>query len=219
MVTKHLLVDFGEVISAAQPAVTVKEMADLVCIPVDVFRERYWAFREPYDRGQSAHEYWEKVIGRSVRASELMELRRRDLESWTHLNFATINALRDAHRRGAHLTLLSNAPNDLAREIGQWAVMKQTFSTLLFSAQLRLTKPSEEIFAVALSRAERTPEETLFIDDRQENLRAAQARGIQTHHFTTAEDLLTLLRGIDFLPTSKERRSKLRPLPRLRARL
>jgi putative hydrolase of the HAD superfamily len=203
LVTKHLLVDFGEVISEAQPTVAVKGMAALVGLPAGEFEERYWTFRAPYDRGLSAHEYWEEVIGRSVHGAELKELRRLDLESWTHLNFATITALRDAYRRGAHLTLLSNAPHDLAKEVGRYAVLTQIFSMLLFSAELRLAKPSAEIFDVALSLAETTPEDTLFIDDRVENLRAAEALGICTHHFTTAEHLDKVLRDIDFLPTHK----------------
>ena len=204
--TNHLLVDFGEVISEAQPTFAVEGMAALVGMPNGVFRERYWASRAPYDRGLSAHEYWEDVVGRPLGGAELVDLRRLDLESWTHLNFATITALRDAHRRGAQLTLLSNAPHDLAEEVGRCAVLTKIFSLLLFSAELRLTKPSAEIFDVALSLAESTPEDTLFIDDREENLRAADALGIRTHHFTTAEGLDTLLRGIDF--TRNERRSR-----------
>jgi putative hydrolase of the HAD superfamily len=204
--TKHLLVDFGEVISEAQPAFALEGMAALAGMPSGVFRERYWAFRAPYDRGLSAREYWEDVVGRPVPGAELMDLRRLDLESWTHLNFATITALRDAYRRGAHLTLLSNAPHDLADEIGRCAVLTKIFSLLLFSAKFRLTKPSAEIFDITLSLAERTPEDTLFIDDREENLRAADTLGIRTHHFTTAEDLDQVLRGIDFTPTCEERR-------------
>ncbi|WP_281268266.1 HAD-IA family hydrolase [Arthrobacter livingstonensis] len=60
-----------------------------------------------------------------------------------------------------------------------------------------LAKPAAEIFDIALSRAGRSPQETLFIDDRDENLRAAEALGIQTHRFATAEGLSQVLRGIE----------------------
>lgn len=209
---KHLLVDYGEVISEAQPALAVEGMAALVGMPAESFLERYWALRAPYDRGLAAHEYWDEVVGRPVRGTELAELRRRDIESWTHPNFATITALRHARRRGAHLTLLSNAPSDLAKEVGGSPTLRDIFSLLLFSAELRLAKPSSEIFDLALSLAEQTAADTLFIDDRPENLRAAEARGIRTHHFTTAEGLDALLRGIDFAaPRDKDHSPPPRP--------
>ncbi|WP_223692554.1 HAD-IA family hydrolase [Leifsonia poae] len=207
-VTKHLLVDFGEVISRPQPPAAMTGMAALVGLPPETFSERYWAFRAPYDRGSSAQEYWADVVGRPVPRDELAELRRRDLESWTHLNTATIAALRDAYRRGAQLTLLSNAPHDLAEEVGRHADLTEVFTLLLFSAELRLAKPTPEIFDIALSLAERPPEDTLFIDDRDENLRAAESRGIRTHRFTAAETLDATLRDIDFLPPRPPSRNR-----------
>ncbi|MGG7509706.1 HAD-IA family hydrolase [Plantibacter sp. YIM 135249] len=212
--TKHLLVDFGEVISHAQPAVAVSAMSSLVGLPPREFQERYWAARAPYDRGLPAQDYWEDVVGRPVRGGELVELRRLDLASWTHLNFATITALRRAHRNGAHLTLLSNAPTDLADEVGRSAALREIFSLFLFSAELRMAKPSTEIFDVALTLSEQAPEDTLFIDDRAENLRAAEARGIRTHHFTTAARLDDALRAIDSRSTRDERRARRRFIDR-----
>jgi putative hydrolase of the HAD superfamily len=196
--TKHLLVDFGEVISEPQSTAAIQGMAAVVGIPTTTFRARYWASREPYDRGLPAADYWEDVVGRRIRGEELLTLRRLDIESWTHLNFATIAALRSAHRRGAQLTLLSNAPSDLAAEIRCSAVLQAIFALMVFSAELRLAKPDAEIFDTALALAEAAPEGTLFIDDRIENLEAARERGIRTHRFRTAADLDAELTGIDF---------------------
>lgn len=196
--TKHLLVDFGEVISEPQPTAAIQGMAAVAGIPTTTFRARYWASREPYDRGLPAADYWEDVAGRRIRGEELLTLRRLDIESWTHLNFATIAALRAAHSRGAQLTLLSNAPSDLAAEIRHAAVLRELFSLMVFSAELRLAKPDAEIFDTALALAEAAPEDTLFVDDRVENLEAARERGIRIHRFRTAADLHEELTGIDF---------------------
>ncbi|MFJ6533952.1 HAD family hydrolase [Microbacterium sp. NPDC091662] len=195
--TTHLLVDFGEVISEPQPVAAVRGMAAVVGMPTATFRERYWASRERYDRGLPAQEYWEDVAGRGVRGGELLTLRRLDIESWTHLNFATITALRIAHRRGAQLTLLSNAPSDLADEVRGSAVLGELFSLMVFSAELRLAKPDGEIFDTALALAEVEPGATLFIDDRAENLESARGRGIRTHEFRTATALHDELTAID----------------------
>lgn len=216
--TKHLLVDFGEVISAAQPETTVREMAALAKLSTEEFRARYWASRPPYDLGQPAHEYWEHVFGRPVHGAELAEIRRLDLGSWTHLDFATIDALRSARQNGARLTLLSNAPHDLADAVGQSAVLKGVFDLMLFSAELRLAKPSREIFDLALALTEWTAEDTLFIDDRLENLGAAEALGIRTHRFTTAATLADELRGLSLGAPADERSSRRRRTWRQRMR-
>ena len=213
--TTHLLVDFGEVISQPQPAMAVQGMARVVGLPTTSFVARYWASRDPYDRGLPAEDYWEEVAGRRVRGEELTTLRRLDLESWTHLNFATISALRAARRRGAQLTLLSNAPSDLATEIRGAAVLRGLFSLMVFSAELRLAKPDVEIFGTALALAEGAPEDTLFIDDRAENLEAARGLGIRTHEFRSAALLQERLIGTD--DGARPRRRSWRTLPRPRA--
>lgn len=204
--TKHLLVDFGEVISHPQPPTAMRTMAAVLGVPERAFSHRYWGSREVYDRGLPAHDYWRLVAGRAVRGEELLMLRRLDSESWTHLNFATITALRSARRRGAQLTLLSNAPGDLAAEVRSSAVLRELFSLMVFSAELRLAKPDAVIFDTALALAEAAPEDTLFVDDREENLAAANERGIRTHRFRTAADLHTELASIDFVPPRRRMR-------------
>jgi len=194
----HLLVDFGEVISHPQPPAAMRAMAELLDVPAKAFAHRYWGSRESYDRGLPAHDYWQLVAGRPVRGEELQLLRRLDIESWTHLNFATVTALRDARRRGAQLTLLSNAPNDLAAEIRGSAVLRDLFPLMVFSAELRLAKPDAEIFDAALALAEAEPEGTLFIDDRAENLEAARRGRIRTHRFCGSAALRDELAVLDF---------------------
>lgn len=211
--TTHLLVDFGEVISHPQPPAAIRAMAEVLDVPGTAFRHRYWASREAYDRGLSAHDYWQLVAGRPVRGEQLVLLRSLDIESWTHLNFQTIAALREARERGAQLTLLSNAPSDLAAEVRGSAVLRRLFPLMLFSAELRVAKPDAEIFAAALALAEVAAENTLFIDDRAENLHAARGGRIRTHHFHTATELRTALDGIDFGVPRQRRPWWVRPRP------
>ncbi|GGM33843.1 HAD-IA family hydrolase [Microbacterium saperdae] len=196
--TNHVLVDFGEVISHVQSPAAMRTMAELLGVPARAFTERYWGSRASYDRGLAAYDYWQLVAGRPVRGEELLLLRRLDVEGWTRLNFETIAVLREARRRGAQLTLLSNAPSDLAVEVRASSVLAEIFTLMVFSAELRLAKPDGEIFDTALALAESTPQDTLFVDDRWENIRAAGARGIRTHRFTTAQELQAVLAGIHF---------------------
>jgi putative hydrolase of the HAD superfamily len=49
-----------------------------------------------------------------------------------------------------------------------------------YSNEIKLRKPNPKIYEYVLADANLIPEETLFIDDREENLEATQAFGIQT---------------------------------------
>lgn len=53
------------------------------------------------------------------------------------------------------------------------------FEKVYYSNQIKMRKPSPEIYAFVLEENKLVPDETLFIDDLQENLNSAQSLGIQ----------------------------------------
>ena len=54
-----MIFDFGEVLSYPPPAQTIADMADLLRLPPERFREYDYAERHGYDRGElSAEQYW-----------------------------------------------------------------------------------------------------------------------------------------------------------------
>ncbi|WP_308911662.1 HAD family hydrolase [Pseudokordiimonas caeni] len=63
------------------------------------------------------------------------------------------------------------------------------FDGVVVSGEERLVKPDPAIFERLASRYGLTPAETLFIDDRDENVRAAEALGFRGHVFTGPEGL------------------------------
>lgn len=67
------------------------------------------------------------------------------------------------------------------------------FQDLYLSFELGLRKPEAEIFQEVTTRAAIRPEETLFIDDSEEHLQAAQKLGYQTLHLDEPETLEVLL--------------------------
>lgn len=68
------------------------------------------------------------------------------------------------------------------------------FETVLFqkayySHQLKARKPDIEIYEMVLQDAKLKPEETLFIDDREDNIEGARSVGIQGHHHQIEEEI------------------------------
>jgi putative hydrolase of the HAD superfamily len=188
-VPRTLLVDYAEVITVAQPGEAIEAMADLLGLGPDVFHDRYWRHRAPYDRGGSPRAFWSAVAEAELDDDDLLaELARIDVGSWTHLNPDTLEVLRAAGRRGRELAVFSNAPRDLAAAVAAQAEMA-LFGTLIFSSDLGLTKPDPPAFAAALRRLGRTADEVLFIDDRAVNVAGAREAGLRAVHFRSPSQL------------------------------
>lgn len=78
--------------------------------------------------------------------------------------------------------LLSNIPRSLFERIA--ADKAALFDPLLISSDLKLIKPSKEIFEEAIRRCGVPAEEILFIDDGEKNIDAAKALGFEGFVYT-----------------------------------
>jgi putative hydrolase of the HAD superfamily len=70
----------------------------------------------------------------------------------------------------------------------------QDFDGGLFSGDVRLSKPSPEIYQLLQSRYQLEPQRTVFIDDMQANVDAAKEHGWKGIQFTSAAQLVEELR-------------------------
>jgi putative hydrolase of the HAD superfamily len=197
-VIRHLLVDYGEVISTPLPEGTITDLAARAGQPRAAFLARYWRCRPAYDLGQPSTEYWSQVLDRDLSGSPRVvnQLTNIDVYGWLRLNPRTLpTLLGHARRTGTQMALLSNAPEPLAQDIDvlRWS---QLFDPHYYSCRLGAAKPDPQAFQLVLSDLGAQPSEVLFIDDRAENTCAARALGMHTITFTSASALDRELRLI-----------------------
>lgn len=69
------------------------------------------------------------------------------------------------------------------------------FEKVYFSYEVKMRKPEREIYEHVLNDSQLKSEETLFLDDKEENLVAAQAVGIQTGQITSQLDILSFFKN------------------------
>lgn len=95
-----------------------------------------------------------------------------------------INSLKKNHRVvcGTN-TIQSHWENHLER--GDYAFFDQTYA----SNKIGFTKPHKNFYEIIMEAEGYEAKETFFTDDRKENCQAAQELGINTVHFSSAEDL------------------------------
>jgi putative hydrolase of the HAD superfamily len=184
-----LLVDYGEVISQPQPADAVAEMASLTRLEVPEFVERYWRHRPDYDRGGEAYAFWSTLMGDdALDAATNERLIRLDVDSWQLLNAETVELLEHARGRGYSLSILSNAPHELANVLHDHPSLA-FFDHLIFSAEIGVVKPEPAAFEAAVQILGQRPQDVLFIDDRPANVQGAADAGLRALRFTSVPAL------------------------------
>lgn len=79
------------------------------------------------------------------------------------------------------------------------AAIFDRFRDIVVSGREKLVKPDPAIYRLALDRFGLDPEDAIFIDDRDDNIRAAEALGIRGHHFRGAAPLAEELKALGLL--------------------
>ena len=85
-----------------------------------------------------------------------------------------------AERADTRLFVLSNMPDYMRNELIERHDFFRLFEHCLFSCDVRCNKPDAAIYGALLGGHDLVPADTLFIDDRRENLDAAQTFGMAT---------------------------------------
>ncbi|GAA1488448.1 HAD-IA family hydrolase [Brachybacterium sacelli] len=181
--------DFGGVLSAGHDP--VPDLHELLGGDADVLTEAVWAQRPAYDAGAlSASEYWGAVAAAvgvdHLSELEVTELQNADNRYFLQLDPASRSLLHDLARHRVRLVLLSNASVAFGEAVRR-ADWFEAFSFAVISGEERVVKPEREIYEILLSAlAHETggvsiPSAVLFFDDREDNVEAARALGIDAH--------------------------------------
>jgi len=98
-----------------------------------------------------------------------------------------IRTLRDHYKIG----LCTNAWSSFIRPILDSENLHTLFDTIVISSEVHSTKPDKEIYLATSTGLNTAPEECLFIDDNETNVRAAENLGMSGITFTTVDNLKT----------------------------
>jgi putative hydrolase of the HAD superfamily len=165
-------------------------MAAKLGAPGDRFRDAYWGHRHAYDAGLSAHDYWRRVAeaaGRPVgdvpqpMIDRLIDM---DVSSWAEYRDEVWDLARSFRAGGGRTAFLSNGVPETMARIRAERPLDRWFDVVVVSYEVGLAKPDPRIFELCLSRLGAHAGEALFVDDRAENVAAAERLGIRTLHFT-----------------------------------
>ena len=147
------------------------------------------------DRGRD----WDDILAEIAseaphHANAARAFRTRWLETITGPIEANVRLLHRLRAEGFPVYALSNfGVENFAKTEAVYPFLRE-FDGRVISGHEGMVKPEPEIYAHTIERFRLTPERTFFIDDRAENIEAARAHGIRTHHFHAPDALETDLR-------------------------
>jgi putative hydrolase of the HAD superfamily len=204
---RAVILDYGDVISLPRDPRVLGEMAAIFKVPEDEFRKHYDFFRHDYDRGSfTAEGYWMRIgekAGITPTSEEIMRLRDADVRMWARLNPTILRWADQLRAAGFKTAVLSNMHHDMVDRVqgnGEWS---RRFDCLTLSSTIKMAKPEPEIFKYCLKSLGVAPQEALFIDDREPNVRAAEQVGIRGIVAPSTEELKKKLVEMGFEPVPK----------------
>ncbi len=197
---KNVIFDFGMVLVKFLPSYMVgryvSEPADAALLAEVVFDRVYW------DRLDAGTIEDEEVMAacRTRLPARLWEAADTIYYNWIY-NLPEIEGMReliaDLKTRGVRCYLLSNISRYFAAHSHEIDILR-LLDGCVYSAVCGLAKPDTAVFTYACEKFGIVPADTLFVDDRAENVAAAVSVGMEGFVFTgDADALRSMLFSVD----------------------
>ena len=114
---------------------------------------------------------------------------------------AGVQILKDCHKNGHKIYLLSNwAYESFDLMLEKFADIFGLCTGMAISGYMQIIKPDKQIFQALLTEYKLDPKETFFIDDREQNTKAAESVGITGIWCDNHKNTRTKLKKLGILP-------------------
>jgi putative hydrolase of the HAD superfamily len=190
---RAVIFDYGRVLTGPPDPAAYAELQRISGLSADRLDHFYWKDRNAYDEGKlTGLGFWRDIVrdaGLRLGESEIAELNLWDARMWTRGDPAMLDWQLAIKQRGLLTAIVSNMGDSVHEHMVRELDWLSRFDVLVWSYQLGMAKPAPGIYRYALDRLGTQPGETLFLDDKRENVDAAAAFGMRGMIFSTIERL------------------------------
>ncbi|MGD0801753.1 MAG: HAD family phosphatase [Terracidiphilus sp.] len=193
MALRAVVFDYGIVLTGPPDATAWAALLRITGLTQEHFEPLFWADRPAYDKGKlTGIGFWENFLrkaGIPPEREKVEALNRWDARLWTVENPVMVAWQLALKQHGLLTAILSNMGDNVLASVEREFAWIHRFDVLVWSCQLGIAKPDPAIYRYTLSKLGVLPEETLFIDDKRENVDAARALGIQAIEYSSVDQL------------------------------
>ncbi len=200
-----VLFDFGLVLSGPPDPAAWARMREVTGLDEAALHAGYWAFRHDYDRGALiGPAYWRAVgehAGVALDGAQIAALIAADTDLWTDMNQPMVDWALRLQAAGIRTGILSNIGDSIAEGICAKLDWLGGFDHCTWSHAWLMAKPEPAIYLRTAEALRTPPGAILFVDDREDNIAAAVAVGMQAIRYTghAAFELEMRARGLGWL--------------------
>lgn len=177
---KNIVFDLGRVVFAHNPSRSTAERKRFFSYVGESPMPQFWV---DYDRGTSSLEKVSEDLAayRGVDVEYARTMIEQSIE-WQEPIAPTEALIHELKAAGYKLYVLSNMSREFIAYLRRQDVYSY-FDGDVISCEEHVVKPMPEIYDILVERFDLDVSQTMFIDDRIENVEAAQRRGITPFHF------------------------------------
>ena len=190
---RAVIFDYGRVLTGPPDPAAYAELMRITGLSADRLDRFYWKDRNAYDEGKlTGLEFWRQIVrdeGLKLAEPEIAELNLWDARMWTRGDPTMVAWQLAIKERGLLTAIVSNMGDTVHEHMVRELRWLSRFDVLVWSYQLGIAKPDPAIYRYALEKLGTQPAETLFIDDKAENVDAAVALGMKGIVFSDVEKL------------------------------
>ena len=202
MVIKHIFFDIGGVLLDIDHLQSLQYWSDCTDLSIDVIKDHFpHDVNEQYEIGKlTDHEFFRAVKDALPQPNCLKED-----DFWRGWNKLIVKEtetvlLLTLLKQSYNVYLLSNTNHrHIKHEVASRFSFQNNVNRAFYSFDLGCKKPDEAIYLKALKLAEAKPEESLLIDDVEENVAQAIGVGFHTIHYHDHKSTVEALRIMNLL--------------------
>ncbi|HWF65871.1 MAG TPA: HAD family phosphatase [Acidobacteriaceae bacterium] len=193
MSLRAVVFDYGLVLSGPAVPEARARLLELTGLAPQTFDAHYWKYRLDYDRGTlNGRTYWETIArdaGLTLTSQQVDKLIEQDVLLWASANPVMLDWVIRVRQSGMKIAILSNMGEDLLAHMRKNFRWLDDFHHLTWSCELDMIKPEAAIYLHTLEKLAVAPAETLFLDDKIENVEGARSVGMHALQFHDAQRL------------------------------
>ncbi|WP_126993789.1 HAD family hydrolase [Thermosipho globiformans] len=194
---KNIIFDLGRVLINWEPEKYMKKVFDektTSFLLEKVFNTNDWNLM---DKGVIDEKtLWENKLNQYPEyKKEIEHMKNKVLDLLTPIEENT-NLLYTLKEKGYNLYILSNFSKIAFQKVYEKYDFFKLFDGMVISSHVKSIKPEDEIYKILIEKYKITPIESLYIDDKIENIRAGEKFGFKTIHLERPEELKNKLSKI-----------------------